>query len=270
LFSTITAQLEDKTTPMRKIGYHIQAELKLSNEEVGWLLGIAQALLRAFSRNEGPPISHLAEKMGIARQTLYTTLRLVVASLMWVYRHKAKVDELAERVQTLEGRLTHAEQAGAVAQAEVHRLTQALNQAQDRVANLQAQVKRLQAHWQVTVDRLIVVLKLAGHCTVRSIVDVLDYGWGVVVSVGHVQGIIAQAGIHATRLLDTLVKSLPLSGAICMDECFFKEMGRKVLGVVIVDPLSGLVLRLERCTERSAEALGTVLNHFNQAGFGMV
>jgi len=267
LFSTIIEQPEDKTTPMRKIGYHIQAELKLSDEEVGWLLGIAQALLRAFSRNEGPPISHLAEKMGIARQTLYTTLRLVVASLVWVYRHKAKVDELAARVQRLEDRLTHAEHAEAVAQAEVHRLTQALNQAQDRIANLQAQVKHWQAHWQVTGDRLIVVLKLAGRCTVRSIVDVLAYGWGVSVSVGYVQGIIAQAGITATSLLDKLLKILPLSGAICVDECFFKEMGLKMLGVVIVDPLSGLVLRLERCVERSTDAMAAVLEHFNQAGF---
>lgn len=101
----------------------------------------------------------------------------------------------------------------------------------------------------------------------RGIVDVLSYGLGVSVSVGYVQGVIAQAGSNASTLLDKLLKVIPLSGAICVDECFFKELGLKILGVVIVDPLSGLVLRLERCVERSTDAIAAVFEHFNQAGF---
>jgi transposase len=102
---------------------------------------------------------------------------------------------------------------------------------------------------------------------VRSIVEVLQNGLGLEVSVGYVQGIIAQAEVNARTAFERLLKVIPLSGAICIDEVFFKEMALKVLGVVIVDPLTGLILHLERCTERSAGAIGIVLSHFNAAGF---
>jgi hypothetical protein len=64
-----------------------------------------------------------------------------------------------------------------------------------------------------------------------------------------------------------LLQVVPLSGVISVDEVFLKELGSRVWGVVIVDPLSGLVLRLERCTERSKETIGTVLQQFAEAGF---
>jgi integrase len=44
-----------------------------------------------------------------------------------------------------------------------------------------------------------------------------------------------------------VLQVVPLSGAVCLDEVFFKEMACQVLGIVMVDPLTGLVLRLERC-----------------------
>jgi hypothetical protein len=99
---------------------------------------------------------------------------------------------------------------------------------------------------------LIVVLKMSGRCTVRSIVEVMAYGLGVCVSVGYVQGVITEAGTKANTALEKLLKVVPLSGAISVDEVFLKELGSKIWGVVIVDPLSGLVLRLQRCSERCA------------------
>jgi hypothetical protein len=142
-----------------------------------------------------------------------------------------------------------------------------LTEAQARVSPLQTEVVRLQAEWTVMQDRLIVVLKLSGRCTVRSIVEVLEYGLQIHVSVGYVQGVIAQAGLNAHTALERLLQVVALSGVISVDEVFLKELGSRVLGVVIVDPLSGLVLRLARCTERSKETIGTVLQQFAEAGF---
>jgi hypothetical protein len=252
---------------MREIGQHIQAEQNLSASEVAWLITLAQAILRAFTWEDGQPICHLAAELGLSRQTLYTTLRWVVQAMLWVYRHKASIVTVVTQVQLLQDRLAQSEQAYRQAQSDIHRLTQAVLEAQASVANLQAEVSRLQAQWQVAVERLIVVLKLEGRCTVRSIVDVLKDGLGVEVSVGYVHGVIVQAETQAHTACERLLKVMPLSGAICIDEVFFKEMALKVLGVVIVDPLTGLILHLERCTERSADAISTVLKHFNTAGF---
>ena len=252
---------------MREIGYTLRAEQNLTKVEIAWLVGIAHALLRAFAWEEGQPMRHIAEQLGLSPQTLYTTLRWVIEALMWVYRHKSSIEKVIVQVQQLHDRLTQIEQAYSAVQAEAHRLTQAMAEAQVCVATLQAEVSQLREQWRVTVDRLIVVLKLDGRCTVRSIVAVLKNGLGVEVSVGYVHGIIAQAEAQAHTAFERLLKVLPLSGAICIDEVFFKEMALKVLGVVIVDPLTGLILHLERCTERSATALGTILGHFNAAGF---
>jgi hypothetical protein len=126
-----------------------------------------------------------------------------------------------------------------------------------------------EAQWGVMQDRLIVVLKMSGRCTVRSIVAVLHAkrGSGLHVSVGYVQGVIAQAGGQAHSAWARVLQVVPLSGVVCLDEVFFKEMACQVLGIVIVDPLTGPILHLERCTERSKDAISTVLQHFNAAGF---
>ena len=84
----------------------------------------------------------------------------------------------------------------------------------------------------------------------RSLVEVLAYGFGISVSVGYGQGIIAKAGASARPALEQLWQGVTLSGAISIAEVFFKELGRKILRVVLVDPLSGLILRLARCSER--------------------
>lgn len=252
---------------MREIGHRIKAEQNLAPEDIAWLITIAQAILRAFTWDDGRPIRTLARQLGVSPTTLYTALRLAVQALTWIRRSKASVTALKERVDQLETRLMQLESAYTATQAEVQRLTQVLAAAETQIESLQAEVGHLQAQWTVARERLIVVLKMSGRCTVRRIVEVLDYGLGIQVSVGYVQGVITQAGVNADSALDRLWAVIPLSGAICVDEVFLKELGTRIWGVVIVDPVSGLVLRLARCSERSKDALGEVLQEFAEAGF---
>ena len=252
---------------MREIGHILKAEQNLTSADIGWLVKIARAILRAFSWDEGQPMRILADVLEVSPTTLYTTLRLAVQALMLVRRGKQSVEALVDCVPELQNRLARVEQAYATTQAEVQRLMKVLGEAQAQVVALQAEVTRLQAQWTLTKDRLIVVLKMSGRCTVRSIVEVLEYGLGVRVSVGYVQGIITQAGMNAHTALERLLQAMSLSGVISVDEVFFKELGGKMLGIVIVDPLSGLILRLQRCSERSKDAIGEVLKAFADAGF---
>lgn len=251
---------------MREIGQTLTAEQNLTGEDITWLIAMAHAVLRAFAWTEGQPMRRLAATLGISPQTLYTTLRLVVQAMLWVRRGQASVTTLASRLQEAQARLVTMEHALGLAQAEVERLTRVLADAQAQINALQVEVARRQAQWTVMQDRLIVVLKMSGRCTVRSIVEVLEYGLGMHVSVGYVQGVITQASLQARSVWERVLQVVPLSGAVCLDEVFFKEMACQVLGIVIVDPLTGLVLRLERCTERSKEAISTVLQHLNAMG----
>jgi hypothetical protein len=239
----------------------------LSDDDIVWLTAIAQAILRAFIWTEGQPMRTLAATLGVSPQTLYTTLRLAVQALLWVYRHKTAVETLVSQLQTLQSCVDALEQTASRLQAEVHRLTQALAAAQAQIGALQAEVTRLQGAWTVMQDRLIVVLKLSGRCTVRSIVEVLECGLGLQVSVGYVQGVISQAGLNAHTALERLLQVVPLSGAINVDEVYLQELGQRIFGMVIVDPLSGLILRLTRCGERSKDAISAVLKQFAAAGF---
>jgi transposase len=252
---------------MREIGHILKAEQSLTSTDIAWLVGIAQAILRAFVWDGGQPMRTLADELEISPQTLYTKVRQAAHALMLVRRGKQSVETLVDRVRALQNRLAQVEQAYATAQAKVQRLTRALAEVQAQVVTLQDEVRQLQEQWTVSLDRLITVLKLSGRCTVRSIVEVLEYGLGVSISVGYVQGIVAQAGTNAHTALERLLQAMSLSGVISVDEVFFKELGRKMLGVVIVDPLSGLILRLQRCSERSKDAIGEVLKAFAEAGF---
>jgi len=236
---------------MREIGRRLKAEQNLTSEDIAWLGGIAKAILRTFVWDEGQPMRALADVLGVSSTTLYTTLRLAVQALMLVRRGKKSVEMLADCVRELQDRLAQVERAYAIAQAEVQRLTKALAEVQAQMVILQDEVRQLQEQWTVSLERLIAVLKVSGRCTVRSIVKVLEYGFGVHVAVGYVQGIIARAGTNARPALERLWKVIPSSGAASIDKVFFKELGRKILGVVIVDPLSGLILRLQRCSERT-------------------
>jgi hypothetical protein len=123
----------------------------------------------------------------------------VVQIMIWVHRGKQIVEVWLAQLQSLPEQVGQLEQAYATAQAKVEHLTKALTEAQAQVVTVQAKVGQLEQQGVLAIDRLIVVLKLSGRCTVRSIVEVLASGLGVQVSVGYVQGIIAQAGIKAHR-----------------------------------------------------------------------
>lgn len=252
---------------MRAIGEQLKEEQNLSIDDITWLAVIAQALLRAFVWGEGQPMRGLAATLGVSPTTFYKLLRLAVQALVWVYRNKQSAAGLIKRIAELEVRLREMEAAVHRAEAKVRELTRALSIVNAQVDALQAELSHLKAQWAVMVDRLIVVLKMSGRCTVRSIVEVLEYGLGVSVSVGYVQGIITQAGIKAGSLLEQLVQAVSLSGVICIDEVYLKELGSKIWGVVIVDPLSGLILCLKRCGDRSKDTLGEMLKQFADAGF---
>ncbi len=174
----------------------------------------------------------LAAKLGVSPTTLYKLLRLAVQALVWVYRRKQSGVGLVKRIEELEIRLTEMEAVAQQAQAKVQELTQALIALQGQAEALQAEVNYLKAQWAMAVDRLIMVLKMSGRCTVRSIVEVLEYGLGVRVSVGYVQGIIAQAGMKAGSLLEQMMQGISLSGAVCIDEIYLKELGNKIWGIV--------------------------------------
>ena len=183
---------------MREIGQRIKEEQNLTGADIFWLVSVVRMILRAFVWNEGLPMRAMAESLGILPTTLYKKLRLVVKALMLIRRGVESVDGLVDCVRDLQDQLGRAEQAYATAQMEVQRLTKALAEAQARIAALQGEVKELQKQWKMAKECLIVVLKMEGRCTVRSIVAVLRHGLGIHVSVGYVQGIIAQAGVPRT------------------------------------------------------------------------
>jgi len=252
---------------MRDIGKKIQSEQHISHDEITWLIVIAQAILRTFVWDQGRPIRELAGRLDMSPTTFYRVLRLAIEAVVWVRRANCSVEAFVLRVGALEARLAQATHVCLMAQRNVCTLSSALENARGTISVLQREVTRLTAQWTVMQDRLIVVLKMSGRCTVRSIVEVLDAGLGCEVSVGYVQGVIARAGKQARPLLERLGDVVPVSGAICIDEIFLKELGTRILGVVIVDPFSGLILRLTRCRDRTADTLEEVIKSFADAGF---
>ena len=247
-----------------QIGQRMQAELGLTDPDIIWLVTMGQAILRAFTWTEGQPIRTLSTTLGISPTTFYSTLRLVVAAMMCVRRGHNKVNGLVEQLQN---RIVELEQVEAMAQNKIESLSQSLTESQARVSNLQAEVVGLQEQWQINVERLIVVLKLSGHCTVRDIVEVLSYGLKVTRSVGYVQKVIAQAGLNAEGVFAKLLEVVSLSGAICIDEVYLQELGKRMYGIVIVDPLTGLILCLKRCSDRSSDTIAALLATFTSGRF---
>jgi len=172
----------------------------------------------------------LASTLAMSPTTFYNVIRLAIEALVWVQRWKGSVDAFVLQVRAGEARLAQVTQLCTQAQRRVGELTQAFEQAQETIRALQGDVSRLTAQWTLLSDRLIVVLTMSGRCTVRSIVEVLHYGMGKEVSVGYVQGVIARAGTHARPLLSRLLEEGMISGAMCIDEIFLKELGTRIVG----------------------------------------
>ena len=208
-------------------------------------------------------------ELEVSRTTLYKYLRLTVKAVVWFYHHKKSPEMLTKKIDSLKEELKNCQKSLQQAQKEIDKLTAKLFEMKSQISSLQVELANLKEQWILTVDRLIIVLKMSGRCTVRGIVEVLEYGCNVKVSVGYVQGIITQAGINAGCCWQKLQQVLPFSGAISIDEVFLKEKGKKILGIVIVDPASGLILHLERATERSALAIESVITNFKKTYVGI-
>ncbi len=246
------------------IGRQMQAELGLTDADIIWLVTIAQAILRAFTWSGGEPIRTLSTTLGISPTTFYRLLRLVVAAMMSVRRGQKNLAGLTEQLQK---QIAELEQTLAMAHNKIERLSKSLAEAQTLVSSLQAEIVVLKEQWKININRLIVVLKMSGHCTVRDIVQVLSFGLGVKRSVGYVQNIIAQAGLNAESVFAKLLETVPLSGAIAIDEVYLKELGKRMYGIVIVDPLTGLILCLKRCSDRSSDTIAALLATFTSGRF---
>ena len=128
-----------------QIGRQIQIEQNLTDEDIIWLVAMAQAVLRAFTWTEGQPIRILTVTLDISPTTFYATLRLVVVAMMWVRRGKRNLDNLVEQLQVVQKRVAELEQALAVAHSKTESLNQSLAEAQTLVSNLQAEIVALKA-----------------------------------------------------------------------------------------------------------------------------
>lgn len=250
---------------MRDIGRKIRSEQNLSTAEINWLVIIANAILRAFTLSDGRPMRHLSDELDVSPTTFYKVLRLSIEALTWIYRTKKSIQSLmidlkqqADQIHTLKQSLSNSKK-------QVNSLTSKLFELNAQVSMQESEINRLNEQWKLGTDRLIVVLKMSGRCTVRSIVEVLEYGLGLSVSVGYVQKIITQAGENSESAFQKLLQVIPLSGAICIDEIYLKEAGQRIWGIVIVDPMSGLILCLERAHERSSDEIARTINKLKAA-----
>ena len=247
---------------MSEIGRRITREQEITASEINWLISICQAILRAFDRQQGQPMRHVATQMAISPTTLYKHLRWATEALLWVVRTKTSLQNLIKQVDSLKQEVSRLSNDQLANKRQVDSLTEKLFVLNGRVSAQEAEIKSLRSQWQLNQDRLIVVLKMSGRCTIRSIVEVLHYGLGVKVSVGYVQGVITKAASNADSKQQELLSKIKLSGAICVDEIYLKEQGKKIWGIVVVDPMSGIVLHLERKAERSKDAIAEVLENF--------
>ncbi len=254
---------------MRQIGQKITEEQNLMGPQIHFLIMISHAILYAFAKNQEYTMRELAGELKMAPMTLYRYLRLVVEAIILVHRTKKSIEGVISQMQEIKTRLSQTEKALEGAKSEIDKLTAKLFQFKGEIKGLEAEIIRLKEQWKMSIRRLILVLKMSGRCTVRSIVEILDEGLNVQYSVGYVQGVIQEAGTNAEGCFQKLLQVIPLSGAICIDEVFLKEAGQKIWGIVIVDPLSGLVLHFERTVERSSEAIITVIQNFKDARPGV-
>jgi AcrR family transcriptional regulator len=211
-------------------------------------------------------MTEIAQTAGVSRQTLYHHLRVAIECLHWVYLNKRGLSSLLRQVEeyrqqwlTAKGRVEEAQQT-------VREYWLRLSDHSKQIKTLEAQLASLQQQNQCFLERLVVVLSLSGRCTIGSIVEVMQLGLRVKMSEGYVHGILAKARGQATAALSSLSRVLPLSGAIAIDEVFLREWGKRIYGVVVVDPITGLILRLGRAGTRGHQAIGEVLKGLSGSG----
>ena len=211
-------------------------------------------------------MTEIAKVAGMSRQTLYQHLRLAIEALHWVYQSKHRLSGLLSQLHRYRRQWLAAQDEAEQAQQTLQKYWRQLSQQQQKVQGLESQIETMQRQQQGNLARMILVLRLSGRCAIGSIIEVLQAGLGVKVSKGYVYGILAQARGQAKVALVKLRGAMPFSGAIAIDEVFLREWGKRIYGVVVVDPITGLIMRLERIRERSHTALGAVLKDLSKDG----
>ena len=211
-------------------------------------------------------MTELAHRAQMSRPTLYHHLRLAVEALNWVYQKKQRLSQLRSRMSRYRSQCLEAQAQAKQAKQTIQQYWLLLVNHTGELQKLEAELTQLQRQQQVNVERLIVVLRLSGRCSIGSIMEVLFEGLGVKVSHGYVCSILAQARHQAKETMGTLSKALPFSGAIAIDEVFLREWGERIFGVVVVDPMTGLILRLDRVEARTRKAIGAVIKRVSESG----
>ena len=211
-------------------------------------------------------MTEIAKTAGMSRQTLYQHLRLAIEALDWVYQGKQRLSRLLSQERRYRRQWLAAQDEAKQAQQSIQEYWRRLSQQQQQVQGLEAQIVTMQRQQQGNLERMIIVLRLSGRCPIGSIMEVLQAGLGVKVSRGYVYGILAQARGQAKESLAKLRGVMPFSGAIAIDEVFLCEWGKRIYGVVVVDPITGLIMGLERVRDRSHSALGAVLKNLSEDG----
>ena len=250
-----------------RIGERIQQEQQLSAESIQWIVCIAQAILRAFAAQPSPTMTEIAKTAGVSRQTLYQHLRLAIEALYWVYQSKQRLSGLLSQLHRHRRQWLAAQDEAKQGQQTIQEVLAAVEPAAAASARTRAsQVVTMQRQQQGNLERMILVLRLSGRCPIGSIMEVLQAGLGVKVSKGYVYGILAQARGQAKVALAKLRGAMPFSGAIAIDEVFLREWGKRIYGLVVVDPITRLIMRLERFRDRSHAAIGAILKDLSKDG----
>lgn len=249
-----------------RIGVKIQQEQELTSEAMEWIVCIAGAIIRAFDEGYEQNMTEIAQRAGLSRQTLYCHLRMAIESLHWVYLNKQGWGRLLRQIEHYQHQWLTTKRKAEEAEQTIRNHWLRLAEQSKQRKSLEAELSALKEHNQCFLERMVVVLNLSGRCTMGSIVEVMEHGLGVKMSKGYVHGILAKARGQSTVALTSLTKVLPFSGAIAIDEVFLREWGKRIYGVVVVDPITGLILRLGRASERSHQGIGGVLKGLSESG----
>ncbi|MEB3188766.1 MAG: transposase [Snowella sp.] len=249
-----------------RIGTRIQQEQELTSEAMEWIVCIARAIIRAFDEGYEKNMTEIAKRAGLSRQTLYAHLRMAIESLHWVYRNKQGWGRVLKQIEHYQHQWWSAKRKVEEAEQTIRKHWLRLGEQSKQIKSLEAQLSAQKEHNQCFLERMVVVLNLSGRCTMGSIVEVMEHGLGVKISKGYVHSILTKARGQSSVALTSLTKVLPFSGAIAIDEVFLREWGKRIYGVVVVDPITGLILRLGRVSERSHQGIGEVLKGLSESG----
>ncbi|MFN9176480.1 MAG: hypothetical protein ACK58N_18755 [Synechocystis sp.] len=197
-----------------------------------------------FGEGYDQNMTDISKRAGFSRQTLYAHLSIAIESLHWVYLNKQGWSSLLRQIEQYQHQWLSAKKKAEDAQQTIRNYWLRLGEQSKQIKNLEAELTAQKEHNQCFLERMVVVLNLSGRCTMGSIVEVMEHGLGVKISKGYVHGILAKARGQSTVALTSLTKVLPFYGAIAIDEVFLREWGKRIYGVVVVDPITGLILRL--------------------------